>query len=248
MLVRIDDDGALVIGQLSHAWLSGQLAREWGNERICAAHPREEIALGAEQHDIGWAAFDPKPRLDPHSGLPASFLQSSVEEHLAVWRDAPQRLVSQSALAALAVSLHGRSLSQLRARNTPEDAPALQAHIDDEAERQRRLCSLLEVSSTQAQRIQRQMWAWDGISLALCNGWRPFTAKAVPSADGLLDIDLRDGAGGAVVLDPWPFASARIQVRCEGRRLRKRYDDQAAMRQALEQAPPLTLTFELVAP
>jgi hypothetical protein len=51
--VRVDDDGALAIGQLSHSWLSGQLARAWGNDRFIAPEPREEIVLGAQQHDIG---------------------------------------------------------------------------------------------------------------------------------------------------------------------------------------------------
>jgi Protein of unknown function (DUF3891) len=50
VLVRSDDDSALVIGQLSHAWLSGQLAREWGNARFGAVQTREETVLAACQH------------------------------------------------------------------------------------------------------------------------------------------------------------------------------------------------------
>src|SRR6516162_8816986 len=119
MLVRVEDGEALAIGQLSHAWLSGQLARAWGNERFDAPEPREDIALGAEQHDIGWALFDLEPRFDAESGLPRGFLQTSVEEHLEIWCDAPTHLMSQSLHAALVVSMHGRSLSELRARSVP---------------------------------------------------------------------------------------------------------------------------------
>src|SRR5690348_7524279 len=53
MLFRADGEDAIAIAQPSHAWLSGQLARAWGNERFAAPAPYEEVCLGAEQHDIG---------------------------------------------------------------------------------------------------------------------------------------------------------------------------------------------------
>ncbi len=235
----------MAIGQLSHAWLSGQLARAWGNERFPAPDPREEVALGAEQHDIGWARFDLEPPFNPATGLPQSFLESSPEEHLSIWRAAPERLLSQSAHAALVVSMHGRSLSELRARNMPDQEPLLRAHILEERERQEQLCATLGVSEEQAERTRRQMWAWDGLSLALCLGWRPFALRDVPDLDGLSDIELRDRADGAIALAPWPFTHKRVQVRCEARRLSAHYEDEGEMRSALSRAAPLTLTFEL---
>jgi hypothetical protein len=248
VLVRLDDQGALAIGQLSHAWLSGQLARAWGNERFPASDPREEIALGAEQHDIGWALFDLEPRYNPDSGLPRTFLELTVEDHLAIWRDAPEHLLSQSLHAALVVSLHGRSLSELRALGAGDHAGALQAHVQAERVRQTELCAVLDVSPDHAQRTQRQMWTWDGLSLALCHGWRPFTAKDVPARDGLVDIELRDRGKRAATLEPWPFAADRIELRCEARRLERRYADEQAMKRAFAAAQPVTLEFVLLAP
>jgi hypothetical protein len=248
VLLRAAEDGALAIGQLSHAWLSGQLARAWGNERFPAPEPREEIALGAELHDIGWALFDLEPPFNPESGLPLNFLELSVEQHLAIWREAPERLMSQSVHAALVVSLHGRSLSELRARLAPEQQHALQGHISDERERQQRLCATLGLSGAELDRTRRQMWTWDGLSLALCNRWRPFTAKDVPARDGLVEMELRDREDGASTLDPWPFESEHIEVRCEARRLDARYPDGSAMRLAMKRAQPITLTFALIAP
>ena len=76
MLIRLEDDGsAIAIGQASHAWVSGQLARAWGNERFGAVEPWEEVCLGAEQHDIGWAMWDTRPSLNPDTGLPYTFLE-----------------------------------------------------------------------------------------------------------------------------------------------------------------------------
>jgi hypothetical protein len=252
VLVRVDDDGALVIGQLSHSWLSGQLARAWGNERFDAPEPREEIVLGAEQHDVGWALVDLEPGWNEQSGLPRNFLEHTVEEHLAIWRAAPDRLLSESHHAALVVSMHGRSLSELRAKASPEQAAAVRGHIEAERARQQMLCQTLGVSEAQAQTTQRQMWTWDGLSLALCNGWQPFTSRDVPSRDGPVEVQLRrlepSPSGGTYTLDPWPFAQDRVQVRCEGRRLNSRYEDEPAMREALARAAPVTLTFTLQTP
>jgi hypothetical protein len=246
VLVRRTEDGALAVGQLSHAWLAGQLARAWGNARFGVVQPREEIVLGAQQHDIGWALFDLDPAFNRESGLPRNFLELSVGEHLEIWRGAPERLLSQSAYAALVVSLHGRSLSELRALNAPEDAPALQKHIDEERDRQAQLCAALGLSQAQASRTQRLMWTWDGLSLALCSAWRPFIAREVPTAAGLIAVELRDREDGTSTLDPWPFGAKRVELRCEARRLGARYSDEAAMRRAFERAEPVTLTFALV--
>jgi Protein of unknown function (DUF3891) len=248
VLIRREESRALAIGQLSHSWLSGQLARAWGNRRFAPVEPHEQIALGAEQHDIGWALFDLDPKLSPETGLPRSFLELSVEEHLGIWRGAPERLLSQSLHAALVVSMHGRSLSELRAHNDPGHAALLQAHIDEERERQRCLSAVLGVSPEQAARTQRQMWTWDGLSLALCNAWRPFVARDVPGADGLVELELRDRDDGTSTLDPWPFAGSELTVRCEARELATGYASEQEMRAALKRTKPITLEFSLRRP
>jgi hypothetical protein len=248
VLIRVDEEGALAIGQLSHAWLSGQLARAWGNAQFGAVEPREDVVLGAQQHDIGWALFDLTPRYNHETGLPRSFLELTLEEFLAIWRDAPEHLLSQSLYAALVVSMHGSALAGLRARAAPEQADTLQGHIDEEHARQAELRARLGISEAQAERTRRQMWTWDGLSLALCSPWRPFTAREVPAAVGLLEIELRDREDGTVTLDPWPFTSPRVEVHCEARRLDARYEDETAMRRAFESAGVVTLAFALVAP
>jgi hypothetical protein len=47
--------GKVAVAQPAHAWISGQLARAWGNERFGAVEPLSEVCLAAEQHDVGMA-------------------------------------------------------------------------------------------------------------------------------------------------------------------------------------------------
>jgi hypothetical protein len=246
VLVRSEDGGALAIGQLSHSWLSGQLARAWGNERFQPPEPFEDVVLGAQQHDVGWALYDLEPRLNEDTGLPRGFLETTVEEHLAIWKDAPDRLISQSLDAALVVSMHGRSLSQLRAAASGgEDTRLLEQHIAAERVRQARLQERLGMSEAQAERTRRQMWTWDGMSLALCLDWRPFTVADVPSREGPVELELRDRDDGSCVVDPWPFAAAPVRVHCEARRLDGSFSDRLELREALATARPVRLEYVL---
>jgi hypothetical protein len=50
MLFREHTQGWIAITQPTHAWLSGQLARAWGNECFGEVAPWEEVCLGASAH------------------------------------------------------------------------------------------------------------------------------------------------------------------------------------------------------
>lgn len=250
MVVRALPDGALAVGQLSHAWLSGQLARRWGNALIASPQPREAVALGAEQHDIGWSRVDLAPILDRDSGLPRNFLSTSVAEHLETWRDAPARLLTQSLHAALAVSLHGGALSRLRLQSASAvEAALLREHIAAEGERQRSLAVRLGLSPGWLERTRLQMWAWDGISLALCSRWSPFSLERVPTHDGQgIALQLRELDEATWTIEPWPFEAQEIELACQARRIAGRHHDQDALSAAWERAEILELRFALVPP
>ena len=254
MLLRSDDDGVIAIGQPAHAWLSGQLARAWGNERFGAVEPREEVCLAAEQHDAGMAEWERRPERSPATGLPRSFMELELDAHLAIWWSAAPLVLSQSRYAALLVSLHGSALYERRdpARLAPADADRVRAFLAGQRELQERLLAGLRADSRTAaaaddrtvRRNRRLVWTWDSLSLGLLLGWAPFELAAVPAAGDDITIAVR-GDAGAVRLDPWPFRADRVAVRCEGRRLTGRFDDTTAMRDALAAAPWVTLEFVL---
>src|SRR3954471_23069342 len=114
VLLRRDGDDVIAIGQPAHAWVSGQLARAWGNARFGAVEPWEEVCLAAEQHDVGMAAWEQRPTLNLQTGLPRSFMELELDEHLRIWWSAAPIVAQQSRYAALLVSMHGSSLYERR--------------------------------------------------------------------------------------------------------------------------------------
>lgn len=226
----------LAIGQPSHAWLSGQLARAWGNERFGAVEPHEEVCLAAEQHDIGMGPWDAAPERNPDTGLPFAFTEMPVERHLQQWREGPRRLIVQSRYAALLASKHGSRLQRRRERT-----PAIDDYLAEQQGLQAELAASLQAESELLERNHQLIWTWDYLSLALCLDWGPTTAHEVPTAGEPVELQLRDGT-----LTPWPFRAPAVAVRCEGRRLHGPYGSDAALREALAVAPWETLEFELV--
>jgi hypothetical protein len=254
MLIREDDRGALVIGQQSHAWLSGQLARAWGNDRFGLVAPYEEVCLAAEQHDVGWGSRDQHPRLNAVTGLPESFMQVPLVPHLEMFTEGPRWLVSQSRYAALLVSMHGWRLYERRDLDhaSLEDAQAVRGFLAGQEQFQAELRAALQADASAAPEAEGRLldrnsmliWTWDYLSLALCLGWAPATAKRCPTADGEMDLALIE-ADGCFHLDPWPFDRTTVSAHCEGRRLTRRYEDEAEMRRALARAPWETLEFHV---
>src|SRR4051812_39442660 len=167
MLLRPDGDAVICIGQPAHAWLSGQLARNWHP----APEPYEEVCLAATQHDAGMADWDAAPELNPESGLPQSFMEMALDTHLGLWTHAPHRVLPQSRYAALLVSMHGCALYEMRDldRMQPRDADKVRAYLDSQRELQRQLSA--DLDQGQVARNQQLLWAWDFLSLALCLRW-----------------------------------------------------------------------------
>lgn len=244
----------MAIGQASHAWLSGQIARAWGNSRFGPVTPREEVCLGAEQHDVGMALWDTEPELNPATGRPRSFMEMPLATHIELWSQAAPRMVSQSRYAAMLVSMHGTTLYGRRdLRSMPdEDARAVRSFLEGQREFQSDLLGALRADPVTApfaapdlvERNRLLIRTWDTLSLALCLDWDPFEIEAVPTAGEPVTLRLR-AAGEAVELEPWPFSGGSVEVHCEGRLLEARCDSQGALERALRGAPWTSVEFTL---
>lgn len=259
MLLRSEGASVLAIPQQSHAWISGQLARVWGNDRFPAPEPWEEVCLAAEQHDIGMAAWDLEPTFNPETRLPHSFLEMPLEVHLNLWDAGPRRLLAQNRYAALLVSMHGSRL--YRRRNlqelSTEQAEAVRSYLESQRGFQEELIRSLardRVSApwVEAQALERNsqlVWTWDFLSLAVCLDWAQRTARDVPTVEGTVDVEIGPGLRPRTLsLEPWPFEAGAASVRCDARRLDRRLASEQELRTALAQAPGEVVEFEFLSP
>jgi Protein of unknown function (DUF3891) len=249
VLLREDEGGWIAIGQPSHAWISAQLARAWGNDEFGAVDSPDEVCLAAAQHDVGWATRDLDPIFNPETGLPRSFMEMPLGIHLGIFTDGPRSIVSQSRYAALLVSMHGSRLYARRDldRLSAEDRDAVRAFLADQRAFQQELIGALDVDPAEAERNSLLIWTWDYVSLAVCLDWAPATARGCPTAAGTVDLQITPGPEpGIVRLEPWPFDASSLTVHCEGRRLRQRYEDEESMRADFTTRPWETLEFRLM--
>ena len=147
------------------------------------------MCLAAEQHDVGMAAWERRPTLNPETGLPRSFMELELDEHLEIWWSAAPLVLPQSRYAALLVSMHGTALYERRelSRLEPADDARVRAFLDGQAELQARLLETLRADPRTApvaadeivRRNQRLVWRWDSLSLGLLLDWAAARARPV---------------------------------------------------------------------
>ena len=158
MLIRDDGDTWTAIGQPAHAWVAGEIARAWGNDRFAPPPHREDFCLGAEQHDVGWSEWDLRPPLHPPARRAASFYEAPIRPRIEIWVGAPQRVLAQSPIAALLVSLHGTNIHTryVDARSLEaDDAGFVNEYLEEQRELQDRLCAATGISREEAERHGR---------------------------------------------------------------------------------------------
>ncbi len=240
MLFRtLDADAVLGIPQPSHAWLSGQLLRAWGNARFGVVRPREEACLGAEQHDIAWLEWEKTPGLDPETGRPMTFLRVPVELRLRHWSLGVERAMAYGRYVALLVSLHGTGIySTIGAKGLgEEDLARVRVFLDQQKKVQAGLIASLASDPRHAgtadlatiERNRLLVRTVDLMSLAICGGVRErVTIPGVPTAGEPVDLTLNivDGDLARITVDPWPFAAETVEVVAEGIVMRFRAKDQ----------------------
>ena len=217
------------IPQTSHAWLSGQLARNWGN----VPEPREELLVAAELHDIGWTDWEQNPEINGESGLPYNFLEMPLLKHIAIWKNGSYKSLSISRFVAWLVSCHNSYL--LNFRRLDEEPEEIQTEaemfLDEQKVLQNQLIQsmlgdkryrklLTEASMLKYQQLLR---AWDYFSLVLCTGDSEKAGIPVEGADGSQQsITIKkSGSDFRYHVKPWPFFEKTVSAGCEAVKLMK---------------------------
>lgn len=254
MLYRMIDENRICITQPTHAWVSGQLAQVWGNERLGAIAPYSAVCLGAEQHDIGWIPWEAAPTLNPETGYPHSFTEVAPAVHTQLWAGAKHLAMPMGRYVALLVSLHGTGLYErfTHWKQSPESMRIVEAFLKQEKEFQQQFINRLAEDPAYAPyvtpeaigRNQRLVATLDALSLAICMGvTAPRQFEQVPAATGAVTLTLKPIADDPAQLsvEPWCFQPDEVTVVLEGRILTEKSTDEATMRDRLAHAPWITI-------
>lgn len=98
--------GWLLISQVKHANMSGEIARVWREP-----FP-EEVVAAISHHDDGWATWEAEPQLDPQHGRPLSFMEMPFAESLAIWDRSIESARTIGPLAGAIVAGHFMGLTE----------------------------------------------------------------------------------------------------------------------------------------
>ncbi|MGH6845183.1 MAG: DUF3891 family protein [Methylocella sp.] len=258
MLLRKDGLDVIAIPQPCHAWLSGQMARAWGNRHFAAPAPYNEVCLAAGLHDIGWLDWETRPALDAGTGLPQEFFRVPSKAHIALWREGVRRARLFGRYPALLVSLHADTIYARHfdfAKVGVENADAVRAFLDEQHRFQARMAAslradprLVEQASPETIEHNRVLIAaLDRMSLEICWGVKKeINIPNVPTAGARTpELRMQPCDGERLIVDPWPFRTASVAVRTEGKRLRGRFATEAGLHRAVGEAEAALVTAVL---
>jgi hypothetical protein len=90
----------LLISQVDHAHVSGELARNW-REAFS-----QDVIEAISHHDDGWGAWEAEAKLNPDTGAPFSFLEMPAPVSLVIWDHSIAAAGAFGPLAAYIVAGH----------------------------------------------------------------------------------------------------------------------------------------------
>ena len=269
----LDDgnEGWVLLSQIEHARLSGELAEGWGNAIVREFVPRREIVDTLFHHDDGWADWERQPDVDAETGRPIAFTEMPDDVKYSIWRKSIDAARALGRLQGVVVAWHFIELPQGANRwqsDVGEVADEVEAFIDEyTALAGVWLAEWLTEDSANTEAVARRALEWlqmfDVISLWLCMAQRrepkkvelPDGSEIVLTPVGHAPRDIAVNAAGSargacptverIRVEPWPFREGRIQLEIEGRGVpARRYADASDL--AAGAGDSMTLAWELV--
>jgi hypothetical protein len=257
IIQKLPDDRLLCIRQTTHAFLSVEFCRHWGNGDFARPQPYDAVMLGIAQHDNGWYEWEECPRLD-EEGHPVDFLHGpTAGEKRALWMRSVDRTYAQHPYAGLLVALHASLLYDDNSATTPDDeraeTGAFLQELQTMPDRLRPLWQNDDVygPALREKRLTANTYLLkfgDNASLQVCVPWGEEGVLPNCPVDGeysYTDIrvnvcspEIGDQRPGAIHFDPWPFGVDEFVVNVHGRLLEQsRFADERSYQAALSSAP-----------
>ncbi len=237
MIVNYTAAGWEIIYQQAHALLAAQLAYAWPPTLL---PPDRWVGLLAAiaQHDDEQAAWQGRGGhygLTP-AGAPANFTHQEFSLEQAAGVLAAARF--QGRWRSLLTSLHLSCLYE----NLRGQKAEIDGFLDELRTRQQQWRKELKLTKKEADQAYTLLHWCDRLSLILCRHEIPEMGRAVEihrGPDGTVyTLAQPDGESGPVVIRPWPFQAAEMEVSVEASMLAQlQFADDAELAAALRAAP-----------
>ena len=250
------DDGWLLISQPAHAWLSGQMAQQWGNDAVDPPQPYPAVMLGTTLHDAGWMMADSEPTLN-QNGEPLNFIELTFEAGEPMYRRGVTHVMDIDPYAGILANRHVQNIQRSRATYGRDPVEVVQPMLDAlEAQVQATVEQLRDhptygtfLSDNTLRHNYQILRTCDLLSLFLCGG---ISVRDIP------EVSLRYGEPVQSVqchwiddetlrIEPYLFAEPRLTLTVTGRCLpQKTFTDVRELRAMYLTAEPVVLVRKMV--
>jgi len=222
VIARREGDGWTLVRQMDHAAHCAELARAWrvgpfGRDSVAAS-----LEYAAGYHDLGWTEIDRRPEIDAE-GRPCNFTQIDEARHTEFYSGAVRTIALTDPYAAYLVSLHASGLYSRRygwAGLKPVDWTTIGPHGRALLKGERAFRAQLSASIAPDEMEFEALWrnymlleTFDYLSLLTCFGFDSSNCGPVPTVEGRWEhLSVQRLSPSDVVLDPFPFEGARLEV------------------------------------
>jgi hypothetical protein len=232
MIRRDDGNDWLLISQVEHARLAGEIAAAWGNDRVAPLPAHDLLMHAIAHHDDGWVEWERTPRIDPATGRPREFTEMPMGEATAIWSHSIEKCGQHSSWGGVWVSLHFCWLAE-KARESRRGNSAETNAIDRflaeqsrwHAEWRTEIKGGLDAAARQRRIVTGFHWVqfFDRVSLWLCCAARsdPWEVESPPTPDAMR-FTFTPQSPTRIVIQPNPLRVGRLDLSVSAQRIPQR--------------------------
>ncbi len=221
--LRDGADGWILISQIEHAHLAGQLAEVWTAEPFPSLRPvRDELLAAIFHHDDGWGQWELNPGVDAEMGHPLEFTEVPTKDSLAIWRRSIALGEQIGPLAAYVIAGHFCYLLEKSAVWQSSDDTGIAARAWSHEFRDKQTGWLNQWRARDSSANTQQcadlalsfLQGLDAVSLWFCCAERTeqheITLRNCPAIRFAPESPFR------IQVSPWPFRANEHEIRVQG--------------------------------
>lgn len=252
MLRREEGGQYVLLTQVDHARLAGEIAAAWGNRAVEALSHPDVMLPAITHHDDGWSQWEQHAEVDPETGKPRDFREMPMAVATEIWTRSIDVCGNIAPLSGMFVSRHFCYLGEWAAekrQDEPEEVSDIKLFLQEQTARQLTWRESSELDSNSFDEIcetgYRYVQMFDAISLWLCLNETDTFECETPSA---VKVVWQREADDVIRADPFPFddGSSEHRLSIAARSIpARRYVTDADLQTALESAEKQQHTFRL---